>query len=113
VRNFFARKPGDDNQDASDASAPAEIAETPARQRHTTTADRASQAVVRAAELVPDDRLADDLVRRVLIAILQWSETHGLHGLPPDIMLDQALAILNARQRLQREYEKMQQSRGM
>ena len=52
---------------------------------------------------VADNRLADDLVRRVLSAIGDWLTANELDHLPPEIALRQAMAILNAMQNIQQD----------
>jgi hypothetical protein len=54
---------------------------------------------------VPDNRLADDLTRRVFLAIHDWSIENDLRSIPPEIVFDQALSILNLRKSLREEYK--------
>jgi len=44
----------------------------------------------------PASQLADDLIRRIVAAIDEWSAANNLSNLPRKIVFEQALAIMNA-----------------
>jgi hypothetical protein len=45
---------------------------------------------------IQDDAVANDLVRRVMKAIDDWSHANGADAVPRHIIFEQALSILNA-----------------
>ncbi len=95
----FRRKPHDEKQSVSEASAGGGDEEAKKAELATETAVRAQVSThpnVDQAKAPRDDDITNDLIRRVMAAIDDWARANRMNSLPKHIIFEQALSILNA-----------------